>query len=70
MVFESGAHSVEVMVDPAQVGIVGEQRTDHRGPHPELISVQMQFLEDGGEWVHGSNASGKKIQPTVAVLTP
>lgn len=69
MVFEPGAHGVEIVVDPAQIGIVGEQWTDHRCPHPELIGVQMQFLEDGGEYVHGSNASGKKIQPTVAVLT-
>lgn len=69
MVFEPGPHGVEVVADPAQVGIVGEQRTDHRCPHPELIGVQMKFLEDGGENVHGSNASGKKIPPTVAVLT-
>lgn len=69
MVFEPGPYGVEIVGDPAQVGIVCEEWTDHRCPHPELIGVQMQFLGDGGECVHGSNAAGKKIPPTVAVLT-
>ena len=80
MLLEPGAGGVEIVVDPALVRVtaIDEQGTDHRCAHPELAGVQTQLAhaerkqgqqQEGDQYGHGSNASGKKIPPTVAVLT-
>ncbi|BBY64496.1 hypothetical protein MHEL_27390 [Mycolicibacterium helvum] len=68
MLFETGADGVKVVGDPALVGVV-EERTDHRRADPELIGMQPEFLQDGDQRSHGSNAPTEKIPPTVAVMT-
>lgn len=57
MLFEPGSHGVEIVADPAHVGVVGEQGTDHRRAHPELIGMQPEFLQECDQRGHGSNAS-------------
>jgi hypothetical protein len=68
VLFEPGADGVQIVADPARVGVV-EEWTDHRGADPELIGMQPEFVEECVQRSHGSNDSSDKILPTVAVLT-
>jgi hypothetical protein len=70
VLFEPGSDGVEIVADPALVGVVVEEWTDHRCAHPELIGKEPEFVQEGDQRSHGSNASSDNIPPTVAVLTP
>jgi hypothetical protein len=70
VLFEPGADGVEIVADPALVGVIVEACTDHRCAHPELIGMEPEFVQEGDHGSHGSNASSDNIPPTVAALTP
>jgi hypothetical protein len=42
VLFESGADGVDVMLDAAQIGVIGEESADHRRRDPELVGVPAQ----------------------------
>ncbi len=54
--FEPGANRVGVVTDASQVGVIGEQLTDHRGGEAELITVK-QVSQDVQQVTHGSKSS-------------